>query len=171
MRKPTTIILAATAAVMAFAGAASAFGPKGGLFGPAMREARMAEMLELTDEQRARVFAVMDEARPEARRIVQALRANRSELEAARETGDFDEAKVKALAERQGELVAEMIVLKSRVQSEVQALLSDEQRERMESLHERHRGHGGPHGKRGLRHGGYHGMGGGAGGHGLALFE
>jgi Spy/CpxP family protein refolding chaperone len=63
------------------------------------------------------------------------VRQDREEIHALVTSGQFDEAKVRALAQRSAEAKTEMIVAKSRAHSKIWALLNPGQRELAEKLH------------------------------------
>jgi Spy/CpxP family protein refolding chaperone len=88
----------------------------------------MLERLEVTDEQREKIWAVMDKNR---RALRQAMRA-----------GPYDAALVRQLADRQGQLKADMIVLGAQGRQEIRALLTPEQQERFKEMKKHRRGHG-----------------------------
>jgi Spy/CpxP family protein refolding chaperone len=92
--------------------------------------------IDVTEAQREEIEAIMaahrDEARPLARQAQQARR----ELATLIESGAWDEEAVTALAEQQGALTAQRIVLGARGASELLAVLTDEQRVELEAVRE-----------------------------------
>lgn len=137
-------VVAALLGVLSVTGSAAAEGHKrgGGLFGSEMHQARMARMLDLSDEQRTQMQSIIDGARAEARRIAEGMVASHGQLREVVRSGTFDETKVSELAAAQGELMADKIVLKTRVRMQIQSILNPEQRERMEEMHAKRRKHG-----------------------------
>jgi Spy/CpxP family protein refolding chaperone len=101
----------------------------------------MARHLDLNDEQRVQVRAILDSTRPEADRLAESMLENREAMKKLQHSGSFDEARVRETAERRGALVTEMTVLKARVHSQIHAILTPEQRERMEEMRGRHGRH------------------------------
>jgi len=138
----------ATLGIVAITGALAAVNPVaargphegGGLFAPSFKMARMARHLDLSDEQRTQAKAILDSTRPEADRFADAMLENREAMKQLQQSGTFDEAQVREVAERRGALIVEMTVLKARVHSQIQAILTPEQRERMQEMRARHRG-------------------------------
>ena len=138
----------ATLGIVAITGALAAVNPVaargphegGGLFAPSFKMARMARHLDLSDEQRTQVKVIRDSTRPEADRFADAMLENREAMKRLQQSGAFDEAQVREVAERRGALIVEMTVLKARVHSQIQAILTPEQRERMQEMRARHRG-------------------------------
>lgn len=156
MKRILTIAAAALTAATLFAGTAQAAPPAGcdgsgmgpraagfhhggpkGLAALERIEAKL-ERLDLSDEQREQVRGVIDAARPEFRKIADGLRANRKEMRGAMHSETFDEQAVRRIADRQGDLVADMIVLRGKVKSQVSALLTEEQRQQLRRDFGRH---------------------------------
>jgi len=81
----------------------------------------MIEQLDLTDEQRTKVRAVLDGVRDEFRKTGDEMRATRRALRAEMDKDSLDEKVVQALAEKQGSLKAQMIVLRARTASQMKA--------------------------------------------------
>lgn len=84
--------------------------------------------LNLTDEQKAKVKEIMETNKATFQPLMQSLRENHKKLADLTADGNFDEAKVQALAAEQGNLTAKLIVEKERVKSQVFAILTDEQK-------------------------------------------
>jgi Spy/CpxP family protein refolding chaperone len=114
--------------------------------GPEMIE-HMARALGLSEEQKTQIKALMENIGPAEEARHQKMEEIQKQLEAATANGQFDEAKVRDLANQQGQLHAEAIVEHERMKSKVFALLTAEQRVKAEEMHKRgggHRRHGGP---------------------------
>jgi len=138
-------VLALTAGLGAQAATADDYGPRGpgagwhhqeaGFHGgPGRGLARLEaaiEQLNLNDEQKTKVRAVVDGARNEFRKTADEMRATRQALRAEMDKDSFDEKAVKALAEKKGALMAQMTVLRASVASQVKAVLTPEQREQL----------------------------------------
>ncbi len=91
----------------------------------------------------------MDAARPEADRLAEAMIDNREAMKAFRESETLSEAEIRQIADQQGKLVADMMVLHARVHSQIRGILTPEQFERFEKMRQRH-------GRKGRRHHGGH---------------
>lgn len=134
------------AGMMALANPAAAHGGFGGgrgggkLFASSFQIAYIARHLDMTEEQKAQLRAVLDAARPEADRLADAMVSNRHAMKAFRESENFSEAEIREIADQQGKLVADMMVLHARVHSQISAILTPEQLERFEQMRKRHRG-------------------------------
>ncbi len=136
----TTLGIVAISGALAAVNPVAARGPHegGGLFAPSFKMARMARHLDLNDEQRVQVRAILDSARPEADRVAESMLENREAMKQLPQSGTFDEARVRENAERRGTLTADMTVLKARVHFQIHAILTPEQRERMQEMRARH---------------------------------
>ncbi|MGC2235084.1 MAG: Spy/CpxP family protein refolding chaperone [Pyrinomonadaceae bacterium] len=106
------------------------FGGRGGGFG------RMAEKLNLSDEQKAQIKQITEAEKTKVEPIFAALKENHQKLEDLTADGSFDEAKVQALATEQGTLSAQLIVEKERTKSQIFQILTPEQREQAKQLKE-----------------------------------
>lgn len=98
---------------------------------------RMADRLSVTDEQRTEIRAIADGSRQQMVELRDEMRANRVQLRELTRQTPLDEAAVRSIADKQGDLKAEMIVLRARQRSEVKAVLTDEQRAQMDEMRER----------------------------------
>lgn len=108
--------------------------------GPGKHFARMAKKLELTGIQREQVKAILDAERENVAPLRQQLAENRENLRKAIEAAPFDEAVVRALAERQNETRVELVVSRARAKSQIFALLTPEQRELAKKFRPRGKG-------------------------------
>jgi protein CpxP len=117
---------------------------------PEMME-HMARALGLTEDQKTQIKALMDgmQATEEARH--QKMEELQKQMSAITANGQFDEAKVREVANQQAQIHAEQIVEHERMKSKVFSLLTPEQRVKAEAMHEKMREHGGGEFK---RHGG-----------------
>ncbi len=95
--------------------------------------------IDVTDEQRAEIEAILDAHRAEARPLATQERATRRELADLVRSGAWDEATLTTLAERQGELTTQRIVLGAHGAADLLAVLNDEQRAELEALREARR--------------------------------
>jgi protein CpxP len=92
--------------------------------------AGLARALDLTDAQKEQVKAILETERERVAPLRQTLGETREKIRLAVEAEPFNEAAVRALAASQNETRTEMIVSRARVQSQIFALLSPDQRER-----------------------------------------
>ncbi len=132
-------------AALFVAGCAGAFGQRGGPpegFGGGRMPGRMFRNLDLTDQQRTEIKKIMEAERSIMQPVHEQLRENREALKTATKDGQFNEAEVTKLAEKQGDLMAQVIVSRERVQSQIWQILTPEQREKLAQWREE--GAGGP---------------------------
>lgn len=99
---------------------------------------RMTQRLDLSTEQRDKVRAIVDKARPQMRALRDQLSDNRQKLRALMQSGNAKEADIRKLADTQGKLMADKIVQRSRVHNEINAVLTPEQRETWQQQSGRH---------------------------------
>ena len=92
--------------------------------------------LNLTDAQRNQIKTIVSEERPKMKPLFQQLKAGREQLDALIKSGPFDEAKVRSIAKGQADILANMIVGRERMKSQIYAVLTPEQRAKAEKLHE-----------------------------------
>lgn len=134
----------AFASLMALANPAAAHGSFGGargggkLFASSFQLAYLARHLDMTDEQKAQLREVLEAARPEADRLAEAMIDNREAMKAFRESDSLSEAEIRQVADQQGKVVADMMVLHARVHSQIRGILTPEQFERFEKMRQRH---------------------------------
>ena len=90
--------------------------------------------LELSDEQRDRIFEIRHAMAPKMREQAKVLREARGEFSKLALSSDYDEAKVQALAERNAKAISEMAQLRARSMNEIYKVLTPEQQAK---VHER----------------------------------
>ncbi|MBI1921455.1 MAG: Spy/CpxP family protein refolding chaperone [Geobacter sp.] len=100
-----------------------------GKMDPEQRIARMTKKLKLSDAQKEQVQAIVKGEKEQVAPLMEKLKENRKALREATEVESFDEAAVKALADKQAGLQAELIVAHAKVRSRINAILTPEQRE------------------------------------------
>jgi periplasmic protein CpxP/Spy len=94
---------------------------------------RMADALDLTKEQRDQVRSIVDKSRPATRELQDRLRDNRKQLHALMQQDTVSEKEVRRLADIQGKAIADTIVLRTRVQTDIRSILTPEQRQKMQT--------------------------------------
>jgi len=107
------------------------------------RMERMAQALNLTDEQQQKMQQLHDKVRPQFEALGKQMQENRQALFGLDTQAAGYEDKVAKLAREQGNLVEQMIVLRAKMRAERDALLTAEQRaksrELMQQRHDRMR--------------------------------
>ena len=104
---------------------------------------RMADRLELSPEQRSSVKAALEKSKPQMTAIKEKMRTNRKALRELGRDGS-DDSRVQALARERGDLVASLVIERSKIRSDIQQILTDTQREQIKQMRSKHRhdGHG-----------------------------
>jgi Spy/CpxP family protein refolding chaperone len=111
--------------------------------------ARMSKALDLSAEQQEKIQAIMAEYRDKVAPLRQSLDANRDQLRQAARADTFDEVAVRTLAASQAAAKTELMVERARMQNQIHAVLTPEQRKLAAEKMEHRMGHRGDrhHGK------------------------
>jgi Spy/CpxP family protein refolding chaperone len=95
----------------------------------------VAHELNLSDAQKSQIKSMWEAERPEVASLVQELASEGKEMDSVTAQGTLDESKVQAIAARQGETIAKLLVAKERFRSKVYtAVLNSEQRTKADEL-------------------------------------
>jgi Spy/CpxP family protein refolding chaperone len=94
----------------------------------------MARVLRLSETQKNKMRGLFQAGHGEMESLMKEIAENRLLLRQKTETADFNEGEVKALAEKQGMLMARMMIAPARMRRNVRALLTPEQRELEERI-------------------------------------
>ncbi len=149
------LLLTAAAAVARPPGGGERFGPPGAGFGPGpgpgLLHGPVADRLDLTDEQRDQIGAILEAQRDATRPWHEDVKSLGAALEEAIEAEPFDEEAVRAVARQLADVRVELAVARARTAQEVRAVLTPAQRETLGEMRARHREHrggfGGPGGR------------------------
>jgi Spy/CpxP family protein refolding chaperone len=95
--------------------------------------------LHLTEEQQDKVFAIVHAAAPALRDQEKALRKAREALRDLNESTQYEESRVKGLADTAAKADSQLTVLRARTEHEIRAVLTPEQ---LKDLQEHRREHG-----------------------------
>lgn len=95
---------------------------------------KMATRLNLTDAQKTQIKALFKEAAAQTRPIREQQLNNRRQLRQLVEADSFNEAAVKTLADEQGTLYAQLLVVRTRLMHQVNQVLTPEQREQAKRM-------------------------------------
>lgn len=110
-------------------------GPGFGMPQPGLMIQRMADRLELDDDQRQSVQNIMSAARPEIEALREQLRANHEALQSL----GPDDPELQNIAMSNGALATEGTLLFARIRSDIDAVLTDDQRTKLAELKDRKR--------------------------------
>lgn len=91
----------------------------------------MLKQLDLSEEQRGRIDAVSQELKPQFKEKWTALRNVSKQLSALGMSDNYDESRVNDLADKKGDITAELEKLKAVKATRIYAVLTPEQREKL----------------------------------------
>ena len=89
----------------------------------------MTKQLNLTEAQQTQIKGIMAGEKTKIKPMMQQLRQNQK-VEDANVNGSFDENQARAFANKQAQLMTDLIVEKERMRSQVYAVLTPEQRQK-----------------------------------------
>jgi len=95
---------------------------------------RAIRRLDLSPEQKEDIRGIIEGLKADARPLMAETRANQEQLKGLVKAINFDEKAVAAIAEKEGDLAAERLMLTSRVLSDVYKVLTREQRGELEDM-------------------------------------
>ncbi len=139
-RKKTMAILAAAGAGILAIGAAAVparmyhHGGPYGEFGFGGGMARALASLELTDEQKSQVKAILKDESPKVEPLVDELVRSKKALFDAVHARTFDEKAVRSAASASARATTDLAVERARMVSRFRDILTDEQQERLETI-------------------------------------
>ena len=99
---------------------------------------RMTDVLDLTDAQQAQVKQMWQAELPAIQPLIQQLADQHKQMVAATGGGKFNEAQVRPIANQQAQVIAQLIVEKQKLQSQVYGILTPDQQAKMARLQQRH---------------------------------
>lgn len=97
--------------------------------------------LNLTDDQKKEMFSIRLDERAKMKPLFQKLKDGRKQLADVERTGKFDEANVQAIAKGQADIIANIMVEKTRMKTRMYAVLTPEQRTKAEQMREQWKAH------------------------------
>ena len=108
-------------------------------------EMRGLRALNLSEAQRDQIFKIHHDQAPAFRDQMKKVRASREELQKLARADKFDPAAVRRAADTQAKAISEMAVMRVQVQNQVRAVLTPEQKAKLDQMREQRRErHGGP---------------------------
>lgn len=127
-------IVFALAAMLMISSANMANASPGGSQGGDRSGQRMAEQLNLSDQQQQQVKKIRSESREQGKSIHEAMRQNRDAMNKLNPGSKDYSAAVAKLADEKAELVKQMMMHRSESRVQVYAILTPEQREKSATL-------------------------------------
>ncbi len=98
----------------------------------------MVDVLDLTDAQQAQVKQMWQAELPTIQPLIQQLADQHKQMVAATQGGKFNEAQVRPIANQQAQVIAQLIVEKQKLQSQVYGILTPDQQAKAARLQQRH---------------------------------
>lgn len=98
---------------------------------------RMGHYLDLTDAQRTQMKAILSKEKPTIQPLMQQLAQGHQQMRQLEEASAFDENKVRALATQQSQTLAELMVQKARIKSELVQVLTPDQKTKLTAFEAR----------------------------------
>ena len=95
---------------------------------------RMAKKLNLTDDQRTQIEAIVEASKQQMSDQRDKVQANREQLKELTQQSPLNEAEVRRVADAQGDLKADMIVLRAQQRAKINAVLTNDQRAQLEDV-------------------------------------
>jgi Spy/CpxP family protein refolding chaperone len=89
------------------------------------------DYLNLTDAQRAQIRDILAKEKPTVQPLLQQLAQGHQQMLEIEQAGTFDEATARTLAMQQSQTMAELMVQKARIKSELMQVLTPEQKAKM----------------------------------------
>jgi Spy/CpxP family protein refolding chaperone len=89
------------------------------------------DYLDLTDAQQAQMKDIIAKEKPSIQPLMQQLRQGHQQMSQLEQATTFDEAKVRAAASQQTQAMTELMVQKARIKSELMAVLTPDQKDKM----------------------------------------
>lgn len=100
----------------------------------------LAKKLNLTDEQKTQMKAIMQKERPTMKPLFQQQHQIDLQLRQYVE-GNYDEAKVQALATQKAQIQVQLTVAETRVHNQLYALLTPDQQSQLKEMEAKHEAH------------------------------
>ena len=108
-------------------------------------EMRGLRALNLSEAQRDQIFKIHHDQAPALRDQMKKVRASREELQKLARADKFDPAAVRRAADAQAKALSDMAVMRVQAQNQVRAVLTPEQKAKLDQMREQRRQrHGGP---------------------------
>lgn len=97
----------------------------------------MAKQLNLTEAQQTQIKSIMADGRSKTKPLTQQLRQNEQAQNAA-VNGTFDEAQARAFANKQAQIMSDLMVERQRTKSQIYSVLTPDQRQKALQLMQQH---------------------------------
>ncbi len=111
-------------------------GEHGGPGGPGGPMMFLLSKLDLSDDQKTQVKAILDDEQPKIAPLADASMKARHALEAAIHAPAFDESTIRAAAAQAGKAEADLAVERGRLASRIRGALTPDQQKQLDALHQ-----------------------------------
>lgn len=99
----------------------------------------MTRALNLSDAQQTQIKGILQAERAKTQPIREQLHQSRISQNSSATTGAFDETQARTLANKQAQLMSDLMVERARTKSEIYAVLTPDQRQKAQQLMQQHR--------------------------------
>lgn len=97
----------------------------------------MTKVLNLTEAQQTQIKSIMNDSRTRTKPLMQQLRQNRQAAD-TNMNGTFDEAQARTFANKQSQIMSNLIVERQRTKSQIYSVLTPDQRQKALQLMQQH---------------------------------
>jgi periplasmic protein CpxP/Spy len=97
----------------------------------------MTKQLNLTEAQQTQIKSIMADSRTRTKPLMQQLRQNRQAADTTM-NGTFDEAQARTFANKQSQIMSNLIVERQRTKSQIYSVLTPDQRQKALQLMQQH---------------------------------
>ena len=132
--KSTRIRILTIAVALLLAAAAAIAEGRHGYGGPGGDFRHMLRQLDLTADQHSQVKAIFEKEKPTLQPLMQQMRQNHQAMKALESSGPFDEAKTRALATQNAQVMIELEVAHARTRSEIMQILTADQKAKLAEI-------------------------------------
>ena len=98
------------------------------------RHEKVAELLELSDEQQEQIKAIREEGRSATQAMREDMREYQEQMRQLKDEATFDENAIRTIAEEKAKIQVEMAVAKARMHSQIHQIMTPEQQELAKEL-------------------------------------
>jgi periplasmic protein CpxP/Spy len=99
---------------------------------------RMTRELNLTDAQQTQIKGILQAQRAKVQPLIAELRQNRQQWNSNATAGAFDETQARSFANKQAQIMSNLMVEKARTKSQIYAVLTPDQRQKAGQLMQEH---------------------------------
>ncbi len=98
---------------------------------------RMSRELDLNSTQKSQIESIWEAEKPSIADLLREFAAENKQMESITGRGNFDQGKVQTIADRQGATVAQLLMQKQKLQSQIYGVLTPAQRTKADEIEKR----------------------------------